>query len=50
MPIEIRELVVRATVTDQRSSPRDNQQPQQAQRAERLLAQVAEMLRKRRER
>ncbi|MDX2285984.1 MAG: DUF5908 family protein [Bacteroidia bacterium] len=52
MPIEIRELIVRATVSDREESPAARQPAQQPEvrQAERILAQVAELLRKRRER
>ncbi|MDP5171113.1 MAG: DUF5908 family protein [Bacteroidia bacterium] len=54
MPIEIRELVIRATITDE---PRGSGQSKtgrdgasQAEKAEKIVAQVSEILRKKKER
>lgn len=54
MPIEIRELIIRATVSDSAPSgntaPTSGGQESQALNAAQLAAQLAEMLRKRNER
>jgi hypothetical protein len=54
MPIEIRELVVRATLSEQAPAPGpaspQSARQQESLQAEKIAAQVAELLRKRKER